>query len=185
MNCKKCNTEMTESRELCRHCQASGKLSVWGYFIKCMKNYANFNGRARRREYWSFVLIMALIFVPISIYAGIQGFNLAYNAQLAGEEFCDSYFRDFMIIIFIVGLPFIVPSLAVCFRRLHDIGKSGWHYIVVQILAIINLIITYFFKEGLIVNIFDYIVMIGAVYIFVLTLRDSTPEENEYGPSPK
>ena len=78
------------------------------YFIFVVKNnYTNFEGRARRKEYWMFVL-----------FASIFAFALG--------------FIDSMLGIAPVGLGVLfqiavfVPSIAVGARRLHDVGKSGW-----------------------------------------------------------
>ena len=54
-----------------------------------------------------------------------------------------------------------IPGLAVSVRRLHDIGKSGWMLLL------------------------SLIPIIGAIWIFILMLRDSNPGENKYGPNPK
>ena len=74
------------------------------WYLKVLKNYANFNGRARRKEYWMFVLFN-IIFVCVS--AVIH----------------PALYLIYFLVIFI-------PSLAVTVRRLHDIGKSGWFYFI-------------------------------------------------------
>ena len=65
----------------------------------------------------------------------------------------------------IVGLVWIlatiVPALAVLVRRLHDTGRTGWW-------ALIGLV-----------------PLVGGVVLFVFSVLDSQPEENNYGPSPK
>lgn len=73
-----------------------------------LNNYANFKGRASRREFWQFFLeIMAVSFV---------------------SSFVKIFILKFVIGAFLLFL--IVPWLAVGVRRLHDIGKSGWYYFV-------------------------------------------------------
>ena len=97
--------------------------SLWEYFVHCMKDkYATFNGRARRKEYWSFVLFNFLISVCVSALA--HSFNSSgYNALST-----------------IVGLALLVPSLAVGVRRLHDINKDGL-WILLGLIPIIGWII--------------------------------------------
>ena len=85
------------------------------YYLKVLKNYANFSGRASRSEYWYFVLFNIII-----------AFTLAFIDGLLGEIIGSSY--PFFYIIYLVGI--IIPSLAVLVRRLHDIDKSGtWIFI--------------------------------------------------------
>lgn len=60
----------------------------------------------------------------------------------------------------IVGLALLLPSLGLCVRRLHDIGKSGWWWL----LALIPIV--------------------GAIILIVWFCKDSQPTENQYGPIP-
>ena len=76
------------------------------YYLDVLKNhYADFNGRARRKEYWMFTLGNLIVAVVIGVVAGLIKFPLLVS---------------------LYGLAVVVPGLAVCVRRLHDIGKSGW-----------------------------------------------------------
>lgn len=81
------------------------------YYSICLSKFADFSGRARRREYWTFVLVNCLIAMLLLIL------GLAF-----GE---DSPASNIMVTIFY--LIMLVPSLSVSVRRLHDIGKSGWY----------------------------------------------------------
>jgi|688.fasta_scaffold869316_2 uncharacterized membrane protein YhaH (DUF805 family) len=73
-------------------------------------NYANFNGRARRKEYWFFILFYYVLYFLF--------FGLAYTV---------SFFAIFNII---MALGLLIPSIAVTIRRMHDSGKSGWFMLV-------------------------------------------------------
>lgn len=81
-------------------------------YLHVLKSYANFKGRARRSEYWYFVLINTLVSTALSFVDGLlmptgSGFlSLAYT------------------------LAVLVPSIAVCIRRMHDVGKSGWFALI-------------------------------------------------------
>ena len=90
------------------------------YFLHCLRNYAVFSGRARRKEYWMFVLFQ-LIFAIVVIVAD----------KLFGTTWGDA--GDGGILYFLYSLALFVPGLAVSVRRLHDVGKSGWFMFIVLI----------------------------------------------------
>jgi uncharacterized membrane protein YhaH (DUF805 family) len=80
------------------------------YFVDVLRNkYADFNGRARRSEYWYFVLFNFLISTAVGVVTGLIGI-------------------DWLSYIYSVAL--LVPGIAVGVRRLHDIGKSGWWLLI-------------------------------------------------------
>ena len=111
------------------------------WYLKVVRdNYANFNGRASRQEYWMFFLfnmIFAIVIIGIDIILGLGFLNVIYS------------------------LVVMIPGMAVNIRRLHDIGKSGWMVLIVLIPCI------------------------GAFWLIYLMVQDSSPLDNEYGPSPK
>ena len=82
------------------------------WYLAVLKNYVGFSGRARRQEYWMFVLfnfiIMAILYLP---------FIVTQEPALAS-------------LYGIYALAVFLPSLAVSVRRLHDTGKSGWWYLI-------------------------------------------------------
>jgi uncharacterized membrane protein YhaH (DUF805 family) len=90
------------------------------YYKKVMNNYANFEGRARRSEYWYFALMNFLIVLALELV----GFLLAFATQSPAIAVM------FGILVIIYALAIIVPSIAVMVRRLHDVGKSGWWYFI-------------------------------------------------------
>ena len=79
------------------------------YYLKVLKQYADFKGRARRSEYWYFVLFNSIIFY-ILLYIG-----RTYDFPLLG-------------MIYYIG--FLIPFFAVAVRRMHDVGKSGWYCLI-------------------------------------------------------
>ena len=92
------------------------------YFINAVRNhYADFDGRARRAEYWNFVLFNFLGTVAIVVLA----FALGAVSESLGLVVFLGYF------VWTIGL--FVPGLAVAVRRLHDTGKSGWWLLIVFI----------------------------------------------------
>ncbi len=89
------------------------------WYLKVLKQYADFSGRARRKEYWMFVLFN-LIFALIAMF-------LDY---LIGSSFGGFGYGIFYML---YTLAVLIPGLAVAVRRLHDIGKSGWWLLIALI----------------------------------------------------
>ncbi|WP_166921259.1 DUF805 domain-containing protein [Flavobacterium poyangense] len=83
------------------------------------ENYANFNGRARRSEYWYYCLASILISLAFGV--------LDYFSEFT---FIDGQFG---ILRGVYSLAVFIPNIAVTVRRLHDIGKSGWFMFIVFI----------------------------------------------------
>ncbi|WP_200767312.1 DUF805 domain-containing protein [Vibrio nigripulchritudo] len=79
------------------------------WYLAVLKKYTVFEGRARRKEYWMFILFNA-IFTSI----------LGLIDKILGIEFLG----------IIYGLALIVPGIAVNVRRLHDIGRTGWWVLI-------------------------------------------------------
>ena len=95
------------------------------WFVKCMKQYADFGGRARRTEYWMFVLFNVIFAIVAMILDNILGLTI-------GD-------LTYGVFYFLYGLTVLIPGLAVAVRRLHDIGKSGW-MILITIIPLIGAI---------------------------------------------
>lgn len=88
------------------------------YLDVIKNNYANFNGRARRKEYWMFNLINAVII--IALYLIMINSIKNYDGKSSNLGFIA------IILLAIYVIATFIPSLAVTVRRLHDIDKSGW-----------------------------------------------------------
>jgi len=96
-----------------------------------MNNYVNFNGRASRSEYWWFFLFtMILQFIALPIDIVVLGYDMMDPGAI-------------QIVGTIAGLALFLPSLCVLVRRLHDLGKSGWWFLIALIpfLGIIVLLV--------------------------------------------
>jgi len=105
-----------------------------GYFKSVLfENYANFDGRARRAEYWWFTLILAIAAGVLALLTGLLG---AVNEAFAVIG---------VILLGVLFLATIVPSIAVTVRRLHDTGRSGWWYLLTLVpgLSLIVLVFTF------------------------------------------
>jgi uncharacterized membrane protein YhaH (DUF805 family) len=89
------------------------------WYLQVLKKYAVFSGRARRQEYWMFVLINILISVGLMLIDMAMGFY----SEATGISPLNNLYSLFVLI----------PSIAVTVRRLHDIGKSGWMLLIILI----------------------------------------------------
>jgi uncharacterized membrane protein YhaH (DUF805 family) len=79
------------------------------YYLHVLQNYATFNGRARRSEYWYFFLFNLIISVVLGFVGGLIGFDLLSS---------------------VYSIAVLIPSIAVGVRRMHDVGKSGWFLLI-------------------------------------------------------
>jgi uncharacterized membrane protein YhaH (DUF805 family) len=103
-----------------------------------LKNYANFEGRARRSEYWYYVLTNFLIVMSVYVLGIVGLFNDGYvlSTLAFGVYIC-------------IAFGTLIPTLAVAVRRLHDLNKSGWNYFFVLIPLVGTIILlVWFFTEG-------------------------------------
>ncbi|MEA5114974.1 MAG: DUF805 domain-containing protein [Geobacteraceae bacterium] len=84
------------------------------WYFEVMKKYAVFCGRARRKEYWMFLLFNFIISFVMGFFLGFIGGMLGIGTALSNPSSV------------IYGLVVLVPGIAVGVRRMHDIGRSGW-----------------------------------------------------------
>lgn len=82
------------------------------WYLMALKKYAEFQGRAQRKEYWMFTLFNFLAMVLLGIVGALLGGG--------GEGGLGDVLQG------LYGIAVLVPGIAVTVRRLHDIGKSGW-----------------------------------------------------------
>lgn len=101
-----------------------GTTFSFNWYIHVLKHYAQFRGRAKRREYWNFALFNGIIAVFLYLLA------IKVSA--------------FMILYIIYALAVLIPGLGVFVRRLHDTNKSGW-LILLGLIPIIGAIILFLF----------------------------------------
>ncbi|WP_120430534.1 DUF805 domain-containing protein [Acinetobacter baylyi] len=109
--------------------KSEDQYNLFDWFLKCLKNYANFDGRARRKEYWFFRLGMLILVIMASLIDTILETDVIFTG--------------------LVLLASLIPDLAVSVRRLHDTGKSGWWFLIslIPIIGMILLII-WFARDG-------------------------------------
>lgn len=137
--------------------QATG---LWGHFwTGITANYANFRGRARRKEYWGFALFYTLGMIVLA------ALGAAVDAAAGNFDYGSEAPVATIVIMVLALLAGAVPSIAIGVRRFHDIGLSGWFYFAMFLVG--------FLLAGS--------VMILAI---VLGLIPSQKRENKWGPAP-
>ncbi|MCT4705430.1 DUF805 domain-containing protein [Enterobacteriaceae bacterium H11S18] len=88
------------------------------WYFKVLRNYVGFRGRARRKEYWMFILVNLVLTGVLSILDKMLGLKIAADEGMLTT---------------IYGLLIMLPSWAVQFRRLHDTDRSAWWLLLVLI----------------------------------------------------
>ena len=174
-------TAATESKDVKRSASSTvatdvavENLSLWEEFKKVFKNYCNFKGRARRREYWGFVLFntifcIGLLLVNAALFFGVCYLLNKINSSLVTNLLDPSESSDVLIVICTEGISLLyliaalLPGLAVSVRRLHDKNLPAW--ILVPLLLVLNIF--------------------GLIPLFILFALDGTKGENKYGADPK
>lgn len=102
---------------------------MFEWYLKVLKQYADFKGRARRSEYWYFALVNAII----SFVLGIVDSAIGSETGFIGG---------------IYSLFVLVPSLAVAVRRLHDTNRSGWWMLIALTGIGIFVLLYWYILEG-------------------------------------
>lgn len=90
------------------------------WYLEVLKKYAVFSGRARRKEYWMFILFNMIIAVALGIIEGLVG-----SPGVVGTLY---------------SLAVLIPSIAVLVRRLHDTDRSGW-WVLIGFIPVIGVIV--------------------------------------------
>lgn len=110
---------------------------MWQATNTCMRKYTDFSGRAPRAEFWKFMLALFLISVVlIFVNAIIFGpeaeyrFVMRSNSNGISQSVVVSHFYNGGWLETTFNVAVFLPTLAVTWRRLHDIGRPGWHAIV-------------------------------------------------------
>jgi uncharacterized membrane protein YhaH (DUF805 family) len=113
------------------------------YYVYCLtQGYAKFQGRARRREYWLFFLANALVSIVLTLIESLVLGDASWLTTLY----------------FIVTL---IPNIAVGVRRLHDIDRTGWWYLIILV------------------------PIVGVIVLIVFAATAGNSGDNRFGPDPK
>ena len=125
------------------------------YYLKVLKNYAGFSGRARRKEYWMFVLFNLIFAIAAMVLDNILGTTFKMDTAYGFQEVPYGW------IYLLYSLVVLIPAVAVTVRRLHDTGKSGWMFLII------------------------FIPIAGAIWLLVLMCMEGNRGPNKYGEDPK
>lgn len=117
------------------------------WFIYALQRFRDFEGRSRRREFWYFALFHFILSIGAAFLDNLFGFT-----DLGTES-------GPIQVLFI--LIMLIPAIAVSVRRLHDIDKSGFWYLLI------------------------FVPIIGWIWLLIFFLQEGTYGPNKYGPDPK
>jgi uncharacterized membrane protein YhaH (DUF805 family) len=101
------------------------------WYLDVLRKYAVFGGRARRKEYWMFVLFNFIISFVLGLIDGFLGMADSGIGPLGG----------------LYTLAVLIPTIAVGVRRLHDTGRSGWWLLIALIPFLGWLVLLFFFVQ--------------------------------------
>lgn len=149
-----------------------------------LTQYVGFSGRARRSEYWFWILATIIVGILVAILEAVLGIGTDASGPISN----------------ILNLAIFLPGLAVTFRRLHDTGRSGWwiggFYLAIIVFAlVIGLSFAGLYSGGgdssfgggigilAIIGVLG--VLIYSIMIIVFMCQDSHTGPNKYGPNPK
>jgi len=142
------------------------------FMLMPFRRYAEFSGRSRRMEYWSFALFNLIVMTVIVGIAMASGFSLSMFGRMTAGADPSLFFGTGMIVLFSLAglywLAIIVPTIAVTVRRLHDREMSGWWYLGFIVLGMIPVV-------GWIAN----------IAFLVITFLPGTVGPNRFGDDPK
>lgn len=137
-------------------------LGLWGYFAKAMAKSFNGEGRARRKEYWSFVLFQLIFlmgaFFVFALIAGVGAYDYDGNSYDYDNNPASALGGLFIVIAVIIFIP---AGITVTIRRLHDIGLTGWFFLL------------------------SLIPYLGSFILLIMSLIPSERRVNKHGPYPK
>lgn len=117
------------------------------WYLKVLKQYVDFGGRARRTEYWMFTLFNVIISIVLGLVDGlVLGSGSFATASGAGSV---GFSANLGLLGSIYALAVLLPSLAVAVRRLHDTDRSGW-WILIGLIPLVGgiVLLVFFVMEG-------------------------------------
>lgn len=155
--------------------------------LRPIAKYADFTGRARRAEYWQFLLLQVFIYLCLGIIFGV-GVGQSHGPVVA--------LGGFIVAAGVFGLFCLLPNLAVMVRRLHDTGKSAW-WLLLYLPSFVSIAVGVYQVSALrtqgLVGMHDAgqnpllgLACLGArVYLLYLMRKRGDTGANAYGPDPK
>ena len=96
--------------------------------FEALKKYAEFKGRARRKEYWLFILLYSICYFIAFLIDVVSGALIIFTT--------------------IVALGLLIPLISVAVRRLHDTDRSGWWFLLGFVPFANIVLLIFFFLDG-------------------------------------
>ena len=188
-------TESTKNAKVMKEKMSFGKA-----IANCFSNYCNFNGRARRSEYWYWVLFQAIIRITIVVVLALIKTFIPDPSQLENAAPIKLTVLIILILILLLYLGTLLPYLAVSVRRLHDRDDAGWLIIMLLVLPdllfqtasvlkenIVNLSTLSFNTGGDIdktMGLVAFYYLVSTIIRIVMFCKSGTEGPNAYGPDP-
>lgn len=157
--CTYCELESYSNDSVCEHCgrpfetkQTLVKDNIFQYYINAIKQYANFNGRCGRKDFWMFMLVNFMI-IFFGLFLGLLILTILIESVLS-----------YVVILIMIVITFfysafmLFPTLSISVRRLHDQDRSGLFLL------------------------FNFIPWVGNLAVIILLALPGTPYDNRYGP---
>ena len=112
------------------------------WYVKVLKQYVDFSGRARRTEYWMFTLFNTIILIVLGFIDRALGFGSNTSNGVAISA-------GIGLLGGLYSLAVLLPSLGVSVRRLHDTNRSGW-WLLIGLIPLVGAIVllVFFVLEG-------------------------------------
>ncbi len=177
------------------------------WMILPLKKYAQFSGRARRKEFWMwvlFVIVAAIVLSVIDSLLGLGGRTQVGTGMPGSATGVGAYAKtQGGVLTGLFSLAILVPNVAVQVRRLHDTGRSGWwiggFYLFYAVFLVSMLAIglsalggfapgaasVNFAAYGLMIGVGALVILVYALVLLVFFFLPGTTGPNRYGPDPK
>lgn len=144
------------------------------WYLKVLQEYTNFQGRARRTEYWMFILINLLFSLG---FLSLDILILDHNPLEP---------TDIAILQTIYSLAVLLPTIAVSVRRLHDTNRSGWWVLIAFLPGLLGGFISGLnIVSSSIQTILSLVTFVGIIVLIVFFATEGHRGPNQYGPDPK
>lgn len=128
------------------------------WYVKVLKQYVDFRGRARRTEYWMFTLFNVIVSIVLAVIDNLLGTGSFTSTSSAGGV---GFSAGLGLLGGLYVLAVLLPSLGVAVRRLHDTDRSGWWLLI-----------------GL-------VPFVGSIVLLVFFVLEGTRGPNQHGADPK
>lgn len=136
--------------------------------VQPLKRYADFNGRASRREFWTFLIFVTVLTFAAHQVDATRGERVAIALNMGAIELS-------------ITLLLLLPTIAVGVRRLHDTGRSGWWMMLIYLPWLATFASGD--NQGLLLASAGALLLGGIVWIVMMMLPGGTVE-NAYGLPP-